>query len=568
MRSIWSSLALGLTLGCTTTLAPEGGVGSDAGRSDVHPLDAGRDPGPVDTGGVDGGSEDAAVECSLPPASGETEWQTSFATLRGSVTDSVRAFLGVPFARPPLGSSRFAPPESPACESTVRAATEFGPECPQLDARDRVVGSEDCLHLNVWAPVGVSSVPVLFFIHGGGNNQGSTSVLAGTKHLYDGRALASRGNVVVTTNYRLGALGYATAPELDAESQEGTSGNWGLMDQIQALRWVRENIGTLGGDPSRVMIFGESAGGVNTCLLYVSPLARDLFSAALVESGGCPGMSKSQGASATERLADALGCSAPDRLNCMREKSPEEILRALPPSVSGLTFSDFNPIVDGFVIPEAPSAAMLAGRHANVPFALGTNADETYMFLPPPGQVSTEAQFVAAARTFLLGSGVAPSKADLAIAVYPPSEYSSPHAALVALTTDFRWTCPGRLLLQSLATTSAPTYRYYFDWSLDRMAAPVLSLAGAYHGLELFYVFGSVDGAGGYQPTPADRALSQRMMRYWSRFAATGDPNGDDDPAWPRWDASTDAHVVLAEPTTSGHGVRTDVCDALEEALR
>ncbi|MCK6550198.1 carboxylesterase family protein [Myxococcota bacterium] len=560
-----SATALVLTACTSSTSELDAGVADVGSTPDAASVDAGSN----DSGILDG----SVISCDPPASSERGVVRTSFATLRGEARGSTFAWLGIRYAAPPVGELRFAPPAPPPCEEAVQDATRFGAICPQLDRQDQPTGDEDCLFLNVWAPQDPPPEPrpVLFFIHGGGNNQGASSVMAGTQAVYDGEDLASRGNVVVTINYRLGALGFAAHPALDALSPSGTSGNWALRDQIHALEWVRDNIARFGGDPERVMIFGESAGGVNTCALYTSPSARGLFSRALIQSGGCIAAPKSAGVDATARLAEGAGCAtAGDLVGCLRSKTPFELLAALPPDVTGLTSADFGPIVDGVILPLRPQDAIVAGAHADVPLVIGTNEDETYQMLPPPAQIATPAAYEAAARAFLTTAGAPAALLDDIIAIYPPSDYGDdPHAALVALTSDWRWTCPARMTLTALATTAtAPLRRYYFTHGLDPMRAPRASLAGAYHGLELFFVFGSVDGVAGYVPTPGDLALSARMQRYWTRFAASGDPNADEDPAWPAWDAESDPYLRLDEPTVAAEAPRGAQCEALYALLR
>lgn len=544
---------------------------ADAAAADAELTDAeSSDAGAADAELADAGE----LACEPPAATAAGEVRTRYSTLRGTERGDTYAYLGVRYASPPVGELRLRAPVAPACERELREASAFGASCPQF-AGDPAApsGDEDCLTLNIWAPKIAPSEPrpVLFFIHGGGNNQGSSSAQFGASVIYDGQQLAELGNIVVTINYRLGALAWAAHPLLDAEAENNLSGNYGLRDQIAALEWVRDNISQFGGDPQRVMIFGESAGGVNVCALFGSPAARGLFSRALIESGGCTASPKTVGVEVTNRLFDALSCSAAaDPLACVRSKTPAEILNALPPQSSLLVSSEFGPIVDGEILPFAPRAALVTeGAHANVPFILGSNKDETYLGLPPPMQLTTQMQFDQAARMFLLGASAPPAKIPDILAVYPLSDYGdSAHAALVALTTDWRWSCAGRGYLRALySNTTAPLYRYYFTKSLDPMRAPVLSRAGAYHGLELFYVFGSLT-TGAYMPTAADLELSAQMQRYWSRFAATGDPNGEADPLWPQYDATTDPHIILGESISEGTGVRQTQCDALELILR
>ena len=283
-----------------------------------------------DDGGVPG------TEC---PAAGAAEpglVPTSSGWVRGSTTDTgTWSFRGIPYAAAPVGDLRFRPPAPAACAPTEIAATDFGAMCPQFEGEEegiatgRIVGDEDCLTLNVWTPPDygerTSALPVLFFIHGGGNTAGSSSKRVGGQAMYDGERLAASNEaVVVTINYRLGPLGYLTLPSLAAESEHASAGNYGLLDQIAALAWVRDNIGAFGGDPARVLVFGESGGAVDTCMMVATPLAAGLFSAALMESGACAAQSGAERQSQGAELAAAAGCDGADEVACLRALSVED----------------------------------------------------------------------------------------------------------------------------------------------------------------------------------------------------------------------------------------------------
>ena len=235
---------------------------------------------------------------------------------------------------------------------------------------------------------------------------------------------------------------------------------------------------------------------------------------------------------------------------------------ALPPAVNGLVTSDFTPSIDGDVLPESPIERVRAGRHNQVPLVYGTNSEETSRMVPPAAMVQTAADFERIARAYLAQYGITAAQTDMVLAAYAPSMFASPHAALVALTTDTRWTCPARNTLRALdAAQSAPVYRYFFTHSLDARLAPMLSASGAYHGLELGYVFGTIDGLGGYRATAADTAVVNAIQRSWITFAATGDLSSSD-PAWPAYGAS-DPYLEIASSPAQRAGVRTDRCDVL-----
>ncbi len=472
---------------------------------------------------------------------------TESGAVRGAAGTGFVAYRGIPFAAPPAGDLRWRPPAPLAPWTGARDATAFGPICPQLADAGVATGAEGCLFLNVWTPSAApaSPLPVLFFIHGGGNAQG-----AGSWDTYDGSVFASRGRaVVVTTNYRLSSLGWLAQPFLSAENRRGSAGNYGLFDLLAALRWVKRNAAAVGGDPARVTIFGESAGAVNVCSLVASPLAKELFAGGLMESGGCNQKPIADFVTFGSTITANAGCAAaPDPAACMRGRNPEALLAAMPPDVSVVspTGQLWGPAVDGFALPESPEAALAHGTHNRVPFAVGANADETGSAAPP---VATEAEYRA------LVASQAGVLAPLVLAQYPASAYPTPRKAYVALTTDSRFVCPARRIARAAAAGgSAAVYRYFFSYPANR-------LYGAIHGVELPFVFGSFSAIPGYTPDASARALSESMNAAWSRFAAAGDPNGVGVPAWPRYDPARDATLVWDAPAFARDGIRTAACD-------
>ncbi len=474
---------------------------------------------------------------------------TSSGALRGVTDGGSVVYRGIPYAAPPTGALRFRPPAAGSPWSGVRDASSFGAVCPQLDDSGTAAGSEDCLFLNVWTPFvpPPSPLPILFFVHGGGNVQGS-----GSEPYYDGRTFAANARgVVVTANYRLGTLGWLALPELASETRRGVSGNYGSLDQLAALRWIRRNAAAFGGDPSRVLVFGESAGGVDACTLAASPLARGLFSSALVESGGCfqPSTQKVEAFGAT--VADALGCAgAADPAACLRGLPAGTVLERFPPAVSITSNSGqlFGPAVDGFLLDESPIDAFRNGHANAVAFAIGANADETGAAVPRG--ITSEADYQAAVRA-QYGALLAPA----ILARYPASAYPSPRKALVAVTTDQRFVCPSRAVARAAAQGArGPVFRYFFRYPANR-------LYGAIHGIELPFVFGSLDGIPGYTPTPFERSLSDQMNRAWAFLAGSGDPNGPGAPAWPAYDPAADRTLVFDDPPAAADGIRTQTCD-------
>ncbi len=306
--------------------------------------------------------------------------------VESDVVPGIAAFKGIPYAAPPVGNLRWKTPILPTKWQDVRKADHYGDSC--LQPEDKIIGSkeqqkmsEDCLYLNVWtkSKTGSEKLPVMFWIHGGGCTTGS-----GSMPYYDGSRLAQKGVVLVTINYRLGPFGYFGHPALSAESEHKVSGNYGLLDQIFALEWVRDNIAAFGGDPGNVTIFGESAGAISVGCLLVSPLARGLFHRAILESGSILGVTNTlktleeQG----ETLAKSFGTTKPFTASSLRAIPADEVLAKSSPAI-GLFGKGikYRPVIDGYVIPEYPMALFEKGKQAPVPMLIGTNKDEVTIFM-------------------------------------------------------------------------------------------------------------------------------------------------------------------------------------------
>lgn len=478
---------------------------------------------------------------------------TTTGPVTGSADGAVMSWKGIPYAAPPIGDLRWRPPVPASCWATERVTTTFGAVCPQLNQAGEVVGDEDCLTLNVWAPSVATGAPVMVFIHGGGNVAGS-----GTDPMYDGAALAmTTGAVVVTFEYRLGALGFFASPALDAERTEHVSGNYGILDQIAALAWVKANIAGFGGAPDRVLLFGESAGAQDTLIHVASPLSSGLFAAAVSESGGSYHTTLAENETAMQAVVDAVDCtSAPSVPACMRAV-PATTLAAIPSAGGPLGHGmRYVPSIDGYVLADTVPNLIAQGRHNHVPLVIGSNADETSRMVP---RVTTAAEYQTAVQQ-QYGAAAAPL-----LQLYPASDYATPQKALIRLTTDVTWTCPTRRLARSASAHQAePVLRYHFIWT-----APGASGAsvGATHGLELPFVFGTFSALAGFTPSASDLALSSAMGGYWSRLAATGEPSGGSSPAWPHYDAATDPYLELGPTITARAGLATAQCDALDALI-
>lgn len=468
-------------------------------------------------------------------------------TDRGAVTGAragaTWAYRGIPFAT----AARFRRPELVACWKGERAATAWGSRCAQLRDDGKTHGSEDCLSLNVWTPEAPAAPrAVMVFIHGGGHSLGAASQqLSDGAYIYDGESLATKGDVVVVTiQYRLGPLGWLAHPALAAEDPDKSSGMLGHLDQVAALQWVRDNVARFGGDPGKVTIFGESAGGVSVCSLVASPLAKGLFHGAIMESGGCPGKSRDQAEAHGKKVAEAAGCATAE---CLRTLPLEKLLTALPANVvvDGAG-SDYTTVVDGYAMPSRPLELIETGKHSAVPFLFGSNTDETSRSSP---RIDSEADYQAIVRKMFPGA-----IADQVLAQYTVAEYSTPRRAYVALTSDAKFVCPLRHVGSAFAKGQPlPTYRYVFGYVAEN-ASPTVRALGAPHAIELLYVFDKLR-VGGYTPTARDQALADSVMAHWTTFAKTGAVT------WPKWERAMDPHLRFDVSTEAAYGVRTKQCD-------
>lgn len=513
-------------------------------------------------GGQGGGGSGGGGGCatSVTPEPGITVTQSG--AVAGEKVGVTWAYKGVPYAAPPVGDLRWKAPAPAACWEDVRPAAEYGPACKQLDANGDATGSEDCLTLNVWAPddaTAASPVPVMVFIHGGGNTQGSSSIQVGATTLYDGQPLSETGHVaVVTLNYRLGPLGWLSHPSFAPEGAPGQTGNYGALDQVFALAWVKANIAAFGGDPSRVLVFGESAGGQNTCLMLTSPLAKGLFSSALIESGGCSAQAEADAADTAAEWAALAGCDAdPDPAACLRAMPEDDVVKLLPApvEVAGKQ-GPYQPHVDGYLLPDHPYELLKVGQHNHVPLVVGANEHETGQAVPD----MTEAEYEAAVSA-LLGPVAAQ-----ALAEYPVAGYATPRDAYVALTTDVKFVCGARRVLRAAAASQEePVFRYHFTHVLDNVG-PMGKKSGAFHGLELFFVFDQL-GVAGYVPSAGEKVLAAEIGGYWSRFASGGDPNGEGKTAWPAYDPTKDSYLRLDTVLSAEEGVHTEKCDFWDAVL-
>lgn len=508
-------------------------------------------------------------------------------TLRGrwQARGSMAVFRGVPFAAPPVGDLRWRPPQPVEPWSGEREARRDGPMAVQLAAefdkfmhelltgqgwgRLRVgviktlvarlpqpAQDEDCLYLTVRSPDldPAAKLPVMVWIHGGDHQDGS-----GTDVYYQANALAERGVVTVSINYRLGLLGYLAHPELRDESDQALAGNYGTLDQIAALEWVRTNIAAFGGDPDNVTIFGESAGGESVIHLMTSPLSRGLFHRAIAQSAGSGGQMmhldqrfghRESGTELALRFADGLGLSGPNQLPRLRAMSPDTLYRL---ARTDPEIGAHYPVIDGHVLPESPFATFAAGRQAPVPLVVGSNADEGTLLHPLLGTPMIDFRHQPRPP-----SGLQPeiaeafgSDLDRLLTFYPGLDRQDPQAE-VEFMGDHMFGARAYYYARHHEAAGHRAHLYLFS----RVPKSPQQTAGAYHAAEIPFVHGSRVPI--FPMTAADKALSAEMIGYWTDFARTGDPNAGgsgsaahpafplfsaDDPTWLRFD-----HAIAAEP--------------------
>lgn len=494
---------------------------------------------------TDAQNRSATQSFSISIAGTPTVAVTQSGAVQGEMTGNLIAFRGLPFAAPPVGNLRWKAPQPVASWKGVRDATKFGNVCPQINGAG-YAGNEDCLVLNVYVSQTPpnQNQPVMVFFHGGGNVSGDTQY---TPTSLDAPPLANQGVVVVTCEYRLGILGFLATPQLTTEGN-GNSGAYALLDMVAALTWVQQNIAAFGGDPKHVMLFGQSAGAFNIQFLLASPAAQGLYSSAGMESGAIPLASsttwmptfaRAQAASAP--VITALGCaSAADVLACLRAVPAETIVNyqaGVP--LYGLTL---GPGIGNPVTP-VDSILYLQQNGPPVPLLIGSNGEEWSLNDSPTAPLNAAGYATAIHQRFdQFGATVA----DQVLALYPATAYSSPAYALIAVDSDFQIGCELRTVVRAAATPAnhKPVWRYLYTKAFEN--DPNEAVYGAFHTAELFFLFGNFnDGqqpGGGlvYSPSPADLTFSQEMMGYWTRFAATGNPNGAGAVSWPPYDLTAD----------------------------
>ena len=491
------------------------------------------------------------------PAKADGQCSKPVSTEQGQVRgkpakgEDVCAWKGIPYAAPPIGDLRFRATQPAKAHQGVLDAFEFGSACPQklssFSGGDVSALSEDCLTLNIWAPQKPGKYPVMFWIHGGAFTMGASSF-----GLYDGARLSGLKDVVVVSiNYRLGALGFLSLPELAAEDPHGSTGNYGILDQVQALKWVQQNISQFGGDPGNVTIFGQSAGGMSVCSLIVSPLAKGLFQKAIPMSGACDYIAeKEKGYDYGKKTAGKAGCKDKDILACLRKKPADAFLpkNVATDFLSGfMSGAGFMPKLDGYVFTCQPIECIEQGKYNQVPVMMGFTRDEIKFFTSAIPVMNLLSRSVVK-KVLRMMTG---DPSDEILKLYSFADYKHPADLLVAAGTGF-FGAPGFADAEALSKRT-PVYYYRFDW--DETSNP--EKYGAFHGLDIPFVFANdnpdsklVKKVRAKDTNPDNIPLYKQIMSYYADFAKTGDPNGQGLPVWPKYSVEKKELIYLDNQVT------------------
>ena len=492
--------------------------------------------------------------------------------IQGQLNGAVLEFLGIPFAQPPVDSLRWkAPVFSHHWEGTLNT-TEYAPVCPQKrfeqgETTAIIDGEEDCLYLNVWTPnLDNELLPVMVFIHGGGNQQGGASQKVGGAYLYEGKNLAERGKVVVVTiQYRLGPLGFLVHPGLETENENGVSGNFAILDQILALEWVQNNILAFGGNPDNVTIFGESAGGLDIGCLLVSPLAEGLFHRAIIQSAVPVIDEYLKAKNAGIDFVNHYVSSGTDteKIAKMRIIPADSLINDLEsPLQGGIVQSKWHPVLDKHVFNELPIIQVQTGNYNKVPVMIGSNADEMNLSAPQtvtPGMVNA----------LVLLYIPAPYRSDV-LELYPPGTTNEQaRKAYVGILSDLQFTSPVRRMAQCLSRNQVePVWNYYFTY---KHVQPQITNLGTYHGMELPYVFNTWENSiygGNLFNTPQDDSLQNLFLNYWVNFAKSGNPNGTNLEEWPQFYSTGQCYLEInTTPDGTKCGLKTAELNLWDEVV-
>ncbi|MBN2274219.1 MAG: carboxylesterase family protein [Bacteroidales bacterium] len=459
--------------------------------------------------------------------------------VQGTVEEGLRIFKGIPFAAPPVGELRWKAPQDAKKWKGVRPATEFAPAAFQ-GGEPPSGKSEDCLYLNIWTPAKTAKdkIPVLVWIYGGGFSFGSTS-----DPVHNGEHLARKGVVLVSLAYRVGQLGFMAHPELSAENPNGVSGNYGLLDMMAGLEWIKENIAAFGGNPGKVTIFGESAGGIAVSMLCASPLAKGLFHGAISQSGGSfgptrpttfPGENMKTLKQAEEAGFAFMQMAGAESIDALRKMEAGNL-------PSGWGMGSAWPIVDGYVIPDDQHKLYTAGKYNDVPVLIGYNSDEGASF----SREKTSEEYIAGVKARY------GKFADDLVKAYPPGENSVPKTARdLARDAAFGWHTWSWARLQS-KTGKSKVYYYYFDQHPEYPEDSPRYSYGSPHGQDVAYVFMHLDPSNP-RTSKSDLEISEAMGTYWTNFAKYGHPNGEGVPEWPAFTNENPVVMVLGPTPHTG----------------
>ncbi len=487
--------------------------------------------------------------------------------------DSGAVFKGIPYAKPPVGNLRWQPPQRISSAAEIEPALAYGPPCPQINGNvvytrdiaialgtdpllvpDMSTPSENCLHLNVWTPDlhADDGYPVMAWIYGGSNVAGTAEEIP-----YDGEVLASKGAVVVTFDYRVGVLGFLAHEALSAESSDHSSGNYGFLDQIAVLEWIQRNVVQFGGDPNRVTIFGESAGGTDIVFLMTSPRANGLFHRAVAMSSYTNSHQEfrflKDEASRRQRLTDALGIKGDNAAAELRQVDAMRLVES-----SAATFPEgqkFGPVIDGSVLPLSPGEIFANGDQYDVPLIIGWNANEWTSlrhYYPEIDQAGLQQGLVERYGAL----------SDRAAELYAVRDETDVQSVVDEWQRDDWFTCPSLFTARSMQQVSSPVYVYQFSRTLPGEGGRNL---GTWHSSMNAYVFDNLEDERWAPRDLVDDALADAISNYLVQFAATGNPNGGDRTEWPKFENETEFFLDIGDRITTGDRPRQEQCELFEE---
>ena len=492
--------------------------------------------------------------------------QISSGKISGNDLGDLNSYLGIPYAAPPIGDLRWKAPTLAATWTGVRQTSDYGSNCLQRSLLSPAVlleGNEDCLYLNIWAPKNQKKLPVMVFIHGGAYLIGGANQLA-LGSPYDGEHIARNHNVIVVTiNYRLGVLGFTVHPDLKKESATGAEGNYGLLDAIAALQWVQNNIGNFGGDPTNVMVFGESAGAMMTGGLIAAPLAKGLFAKAGLESGFYEIPKASDRYQQGLDLAQKYNCDhASDAIKCLREVPADTIVLDQSTLFDLFNFT-INPnryfdvlpygiVVDGVTLPRTPVEQVKAGEHNKVPVIIGTNKSEASLFMEP-GKFLTCGDFETAVK-----QGAGANAANL-LKHFPCGIIA--RSVADQMLTDMFFLCPTRRMANALSTHN-DVYRYRFSYQI---VGP-LGIFGPTHFTEVPLIFGNLLSVA-IAPLPSTLSLSSDMQAYWAQFAKNSSPSFGKSNTWAKYIQPKESTLEFDSESTQIQDLEKAHCDYLDQLV-